>query len=117
MFISGGLDAVRNPEGKVKKAEVVVSPLTRRFPALPQDPEAFVRANGAVDVAAGVLLAVGRFRRLAALALMASLVPTTFAGHRFWEEAGDEWRAQQRIHFLKNLGLLGGLILAATDPD
>ena len=117
MFVSGGLDAVRHPEGKAKEAERVVAPLIRRFPGLPDDPETFVRANGAVDVVAGVLLALGRFRRLAALVLMASLVPTTYAGHRFWEEAGDESRAQQRVHFLKNLGLLGGLMLAATDPD
>jgi len=70
-----------------------------------------------VQLGGGVLLAVGRARRLAALALIGSIVPTTYAGHRFWEETDEQRRAQQRVHFLKNLGLLGGLILAAVDTD
>jgi hypothetical protein len=76
-----------------------------------------VRANGAVQVGAGVLLATGRLPRLASLALIGSIVPTTYAGHRFWEETDDADRAQQRVHFLKNLGLLGGLVLAAVDSE
>ena len=117
MFIAGGLDAIRHPEGKAKAAQAVTVPLSRRLPSLPDDPELLVRVNGAVQVGAGALLAVGRFRRLAALALIGSIIPTTYAGHRFWEEEDEAARAQQQIHFLKNLGLLGGLILAAFDTE
>jgi putative oxidoreductase len=117
IFISGGLDAVHSPEGKVKVAAAVTEPLRAKIPSLPEDTATLVRWNGMVQVGAGGLLAIGRFRRLAALALIASVIPTTYAGHRFWEEVDDETRAQQRIHFLKNLGLLGGLILAATDTE
>ena len=38
-------------------------------------------------------------------------MPTTAAGHRFWEETDPEARANQQIHFFKNLSMLGGLIL------
>ena len=117
MFISGGLDAVRNPKGKVKAAEAVTELATDLVPALPQDTETLVRLNGAVQVGAGVLLAVGKFRRLSALVLIGSIIPTTYAGHRFWEETDEEAKKQQQIHFLKNLGLLGGLILAAFDTE
>jgi uncharacterized membrane protein YphA (DoxX/SURF4 family) len=117
MFISGGLDAIQSPEGKVKAAEAVTEPLRARFPFLPEDTATLVRINGIVQVGAGSLLAVGKFRRLASWALVASVIPTTYAGHRFWEEVDDDVRAQQRIHFLKNLGLLGGLILAANDTE
>ncbi|HUJ66530.1 MAG TPA: hypothetical protein VLX59_13380, partial [Acidimicrobiales bacterium] len=34
-----------------------------------------------------------------------------------WEETDEATKAQQRIHFIKNLGLLGGLILAAVDTE
>ena len=54
---------------------------------------------------------------LAALALIGSIVPTTYAGHRFWEETDEATRAEQRMHFFKNLGLLGGLLLAAMDTE
>ena len=66
---------------------------------------------------AGTLLALGRFPRLSALALAATLVPTTAAGHRFWEAEEDADRAQQRIHFLKNLSMFGGLLIAAADTS
>ncbi len=74
-----------------------------------------MRLNGAVQLVAGLLLATGRMSRPAALAIAATLVPTTLAAHRFWEEEDDGDKAQHRIHFLKNLGLLGGLLIAADD--
>jgi uncharacterized membrane protein YphA (DoxX/SURF4 family) len=117
IFIAGGLEAVQNPAGKVKKAETVTKPLSEIVGAMPSDPETLVRINGAVQISAGLLLATGKLRRLASLALIGSIIPTTYAGHRFWEETDEVARAQQRIHFLKNLGLLGGLILAAVDTE
>lgn len=117
IFIAGGLEAVRNPASKVKKAETVTEPLSEIVDAMPSDPETLVRINGAVQISAGLLLATGKLRRLASLALIGSIIPTTYAGHRFWEETDEVARAQQRIHFLKNLGLLGGLILAAVDTE
>ncbi|MGH9128102.1 MAG: DoxX family membrane protein [Acidimicrobiales bacterium] len=117
IFVFGGIDAARHPDSKVKAADAVVQPLVARLPALPQDTETLVKLNAAVQIGAGALLAVGRLRRLAALALVGSIVPTTFAGHRFWQEADEASRSQQLIHFLKNLGLLGGLILAAVDTE
>jgi uncharacterized membrane protein YphA (DoxX/SURF4 family) len=81
-----------------------------------EDPEILVQVNGAVQVGAGVLLALGVLPRLSALALAASLVPTTAAGHRFWEEAEPAARAQQTIHFLKNAAMLGGLLAVIGSP-
>jgi hypothetical protein len=67
-------------------------------------------------VGAGSLLAIGRLPRLSALALAASLVPTTAAGHRFWERKGAD-RKEQQVHFFKNVSLFGGLLLAALDTE
>jgi putative oxidoreductase len=117
MFLVGGVDAVRNPEGKVKKADPVAQAIASRVTVLPQETETLVRINGAVMVGAGALLAIGKWPRLAALALIGTILPTTYAGHRFWEETDEATKAQQRIHFIKNLGLLGGLILAAVDTE
>ena len=118
IFIVGGLDAARHPENKVKKAERVTQPLVQLAPeGFPTDTETLVRFNGIVQVAAGSALALGKFPRVAALALIGSIIPTTVAGHRFWEETDDDARAQQMVHFLKNLGLLGGLIITAADTE
>jgi putative oxidoreductase len=114
IFVDGGLDALRHPSTKVGKAEPVIGKLAGPL-HLPDDPELLVRANGAAMVGAGTLLALGKFPRLAAVVLAATIVPTTAAGHRFWEEDEPAAKRNQRIHFLKNVGLLGGLVLAAVD--
>ncbi len=118
MFIVGGFDAVRNPKSKVGAAEDVAPAIAAHLPYLPEDPEQLVRINGAVQLGASALLALGRFPRLSSTLLAGSVIPTTLAGHRFWEIKDDPTkRAQQRIHFFKNLGLLGGLMLAAVDTE
>ena len=66
---------------------------------------------------AGLALATGRAPRLSASVLAVTLVPTTAAGHRFWEEQDPARRSAQRIHFFKNVSMLGGLLLAAVDTE
>lgn len=115
-FIIGGLDQFRHPGTKTQAA----APLVNRFAepvGLPNDPELLVRANGATMLAAGALLATGRFPRLASSLLAASVVPTTVAAHAFWDEEDPEKRKAQRTQFMKNVGLLGGLLLAAVDTE
>ncbi|GGX28659.1 DoxX family protein [Streptomyces lomondensis] len=115
MFLAGGLNSVRDPKEVADAAEPVVQPVTERVSALPDRTEQVVRLNGAVQVVAGLMLATGRMPRPAALAIAATLVPTTLAGHRFWEAEDPSERAQQRIHFFKNMSMLGGLLIAADD--
>jgi putative oxidoreductase len=116
MFVWGGLDAVRRPEPKADAAQPIAGPIAAKLPGLPEtDPVMLVRINGAVMVAAGAMLALGRLPRLAALALAGSLVPTTLAGHRFWEYDDPGQRSMQTIQFLKNVSMLGGLLIVAAD--
>ena len=90
IFVVGGWDAFWNPAGKAKKAEAVTEPLSDRVGVDQLNAETLVRINGAVQIAGGVFLAVGKYRRIAALALIGSIVPTTYAGHRFWEESDPD---------------------------
>ncbi|MCX5208521.1 DoxX family protein [Kitasatospora sp. NBC_00240] len=115
VFLHSGADALLNPRPLEPLAEPVVDTLADHVPAAPQQTDTAIRVNAAVQVAAGALLATGRLPRPAALALAATLVPVTWAGHRFWEEKDEARRAEQRIHFLKNLSLFGGLLIAAAD--
>jgi len=114
MFIYGGVDALGHPFSKTARAEPVVEPMAEAL-GLPGDATTWVRVNGAVQVASGAALAVGKVPRVAALVLAGSLVPTTLAGHRFWSEHDETAKSTQRIQFLKNMSMLGGLLLAADD--
>ena len=67
-----------------------------RSASVPDETPILVQVNGAVQVVGGTLLGLGVLTRLAALALAASLVPTTLAGHRFWEEADPSPRPDLR---------------------
>ncbi|RZQ65449.1 DoxX family membrane protein [Amycolatopsis suaedae] len=119
IFIFGGINALRYAEGHAEQAKPVLDKLGERADALPAsiptDPVTLVKIDAGVKIAAGSLLALGKMPRLASLALLGSLVPTTIAGHPFWEEKDPQQRQQQLIHLLKNAGLAGGLLIAAAD--
>jgi uncharacterized membrane protein YphA (DoxX/SURF4 family) len=100
MFMKLGFDAARSPGPRVEKAAALG--LTK--------PELAVRGNGAAMVMGGAALVLNKLPRLATLGLIASMIPTTAAGHAFWEAEGAERKAQE-IQFYKNLGLFGGLLL------
>lgn len=117
IFVSGGIDALRNPAAKADVAADPIAGAADKLNVEAPEPELLVKVNGGAMVGAGLLLAVGKLPRLASVVLAGSLVPTTLAGHRFWEEDDPQRKAQQQIQFLKNVGLLGGLILAAVDTE
>jgi uncharacterized membrane protein YphA (DoxX/SURF4 family) len=120
VFVSGGIDALRNPKPRMQAAEPVldktVNQVKDKLPdQVPTDAESLVKFNAIAQIAAGVALGLGRFPRLSALVLAGSLIPTTAAGHRFWEKDDPQERAEQQKHFLKNVGLMGGVLLASAD--
>lgn len=114
-FISGGLDQLRNPQPKAGPASPIAKPIADRVPQLPNDPESLVKIDGAVKVVGGLGLVFGPFARPAALLLAGSMVPTTLAGHRFWETTDPDQKVSDRVEFFKNVSLLGGLLIAALD--
>ncbi len=114
IFIGGGFDAAMHPATKVDRAEKVKASDIATSMGL-SNAEQLVRANGIAQVVGGLALATNRVPRLAALGLVISLVPTTLAGHRFWEEKDASSKAMQRAQFEKNLSILGGLLLAVVD--
>ncbi|QXU51938.1 DoxX family protein [Rhodococcus sp. LW-XY12] len=122
IFIAGGIDALRKPEPKAGAAQPGLDQAVNALPAsitdrLPSNPETLVQINAAVQIGAGTLFALGKAPRLSALALIGSLVPTTVAGHDFWNVEDPEARAQQRIQLIKNVSLIGGLLIAAVDTE
>jgi putative oxidoreductase len=57
---------------------------------------------------AGILLGIAI--PIAVLALILFLVPTTFIMHRYWKITDPTMRMMERVNFMKNLALLGGVI-------
>jgi putative oxidoreductase len=115
-FIFGGINQLQNSD----KLAPVARPFIHKIaePAgLPDDPELLVKTNGALMIAAGAGLATGVLRKPSAALLAASLVPTTLAGHAFWDLDDPRERAIHKSGFFTNMGLLGGLVLAFVDTE
>ncbi|NDL60048.1 DoxX family protein [Phytoactinopolyspora mesophila] len=121
IFIVQGFKNFRDPEPLVPQTKSLVDKfgplLEENAPSVPTDPKQLVRINAATQFGAGLALATGKFPRLAAAVLASSLVPTTAARYPFWETEDPEVRSEQRLHALKNAGLVGGLMLASVDTE
>ncbi len=124
-FISSGVKAVRNPAPLAPLAQPLaekIVPVVKQYAPdeisgfVPEDPTTLVRINGALQIVGGLALATGRGRRVGALLLAGSLVPSTLAKYPFWDQTGDE-KAASRAHFAKNVSLLGGVLLASRDTE
>lgn len=125
-FVVSGLKAVRDPESLVPAAEPLVDgvvPQIQRFAPeqvsgyVPTDAKTWVRINGVLELVGGIALATGKGRRLGAGLLALSLVPTTVGKYPFWSRSDPAERASDRDHFLKNLSLLGGVLIASRDTE
>jgi len=112
-FIRDGYAAVRHPAPRDSSDPVVG--LASRFSFLPKDPEQLARAQGAVQLGAGVLLALGRAPRLASAALVVTLVPAALAAYSDGAAEDPDERAARRAELLANVSLVGGLLIAAAD--
>jgi putative oxidoreductase len=99
-FIKLGFDAAIEPGGRVALAADLGVPR----------PELAVRGNGAAMTLGGIALATGVLPRTAAAGLVGSMIPTTLAGHAFWQMDEPGARKANQIQFLKNVGLVGGLV-------
>ncbi|HYY10828.1 MAG TPA: DoxX family membrane protein [Kineosporiaceae bacterium] len=116
-FVQEGLDAVLHPAKRVERArplvDAVAGPLN-----LPRDPELLIRANGAVMAGAGALFALGRLPRLTGLALAATVAPGIYLHvTSIRQEKDGERRRAERDDLMRDLGRLGGALLAAVDTQ
>jgi putative oxidoreductase len=120
VFVAAGIDALRHPGPRTQQAAQLLGKVPDQVPgaqSAAQDPDLFVRVNGAALLGGGILLATGRMPRLASTVLAASIIPTTAIDHAFWDETDPDLKTQSRSLFFKNVGLLGGLLLAAVDTE
>ena len=107
-FVYLGYQAVKAPGPRVKMAS--------DFGVPDGYAELAVQANGAAMVLGGLSVASGILPRVGAAGVGASLVPTTLAGHAFWKETDPKAKAMNTTQFLKNLGLIGGMLVVAAAP-
>lgn len=63
-----------------------------------------------VEIGAGLSVLLGFYARVGALLLFLFLIPTTLVFHNFWRYEDME-RMNQMQHFMKNVTIMGGLLI------
>jgi putative oxidoreductase len=76
-------------------------------------PTVLAFAAGAVEVIAGLMVAVGWHTKFAALVLAAFSLVAAFFFHDFWNLPTGEEQINQMLHAFKNVTIIGGLIVIA----
>jgi putative oxidoreductase len=66
-----------------------------------------------IELVCGTLILIGLKARWAALVMIVFTASTIFFVHNFWQMAGDAYE-QNQIHALKNLSILGALLLIVS---
>jgi uncharacterized membrane protein YphA (DoxX/SURF4 family) len=104
-FISSGFDALQGIDRRAGRAESygVAQPVRAS------------RALAATQIGGGALLVLNRMPRLSAMALALTVLPEAATGHDFWTEKDTDAKRAQRSLFARDLGLLGGLLVAAFE--
>jgi uncharacterized membrane protein YphA (DoxX/SURF4 family)/gas vesicle protein len=120
-FISRGVEALRSPKPAADAARPTLEGLSK-LPdpvgtKVPTDAETVARVTAAVQIGAGLLLTTGKLPRLSSTALALSVVPGSLGAHAFWAETDLARKAAERKAFLADVGLVGGLIIAAVDTE
>ncbi|CAB3758166.1 hypothetical protein B7G54_18060 [Burkholderia puraquae] len=75
-------------------------------------PELAAAIAVAVELAGGLLIAIGFYTRPLALVFAAYTLATALIGHRYWTLQGME-QYMAMINFYKNVSIIGGLLLLA----
>ena len=104
-FIDSGIAALRDDGRRAERARALGV----------KNPAQATRAVAGVQVAAGTLLVLNRFPRLSALVLAATVLPEAVTGHAFWSEQDKLTKTNERALFTRDLGLLGGALVAVAD--
>jgi uncharacterized membrane protein YphA (DoxX/SURF4 family) len=120
-FISRGVEALRSPKPAADAARPTLDGLSKLPDPVganvPTDAETVVRVTAAVQIGAGLLLSTGRLPRLSSAALALSVVPTSLGAHAFWAVSDPARKSDERRAFIADIGLVGGLIIAAVDTE
>lgn len=100
MFILSGFDKLTGFEETVGYISRVGLPL----------PQVQAALTVLVELGGGILLIIGWKTRWAALAFIVFVLVVTPIFHNFWAVPPEQMMDQQ-IHFLKNVSILGGMLL------
>lgn len=119
-FVVSGVDRLRNAETSATQLRPTLDRVNKALPqtsSVTANEKLVAQVLGATQVGAAALLAIGRFSRLSAALLAGTAVVNTMVDFRSADSSTAEARKNRRNQLLKNLSLVGAVLLAAVDTN
>jgi putative oxidoreductase len=76
-------------------------------------PAVAIAGAAAIEILCGLAVLTGFQAKISAWILFVYLIPTTIIFHNFWTLQGAD-KIDAEAHFMKNLAIMGGLLLLST---
>ncbi|MDP9886412.1 putative membrane protein YphA (DoxX/SURF4 family) [Sinomonas atrocyanea] len=115
-FIVAGAGKLKNADDTAEQLSPVLRQAADALP-IQVDEKVLARAVGASQLGAGILFALGKAPRLSASVLAVTSALNTFVEWRSADISTPAGREARRTGLLKNLSLLGGVLLASVDTN
>ncbi|WP_425862516.1 DoxX family protein [Arthrobacter sp. TWP1-1] len=113
-FIFAGVDRLRHADATAAQLAPVLRPLSAALPVNASE-KTLARVLAGAQLGAGLMLAAGKFSRPAAVVLALTAGLSTVVEYRSADTTTKESRAHRRNQLTKNIGLIGGALLASVD--
>ncbi len=90
-----------------KKTAMVEYAQSKKLPS----PKMSVASSGLLLILAGLGVAFNTYTQTSLLMLVVFLIPTSFLIHGFWKESDPNMKMVDMQHFLKNMALIGAVLM------
>lgn len=113
-FVYGGIQNALEPERNAALIAPTVEPALQDLGLEEVKAADIVKVHGALTVACAAALALSRYPRTSALGLAGLAGAKAYFAHPFWKETDQLRREAELEAFLKDVSLVGGVLVAAT---
>lgn len=79
-------------------------------------PKLAVGFSGLLLLIGGATIVLGTWTSIGIYALILFFIPVTFQMHAYWKETDPMMKMNQKISFMKNMALLGALLMLLSLP-
>lgn len=119
-FIAAGVDRLRDSDQTAEHLRPTLDRVGSMVPSaasITGNPALVAKVLGATQVGAGSLLALGKLPRLSGLLLAGTAVLNTVVEYKNAESDSPAERKARRAGLLRNLSLIGAVLLVAVDTN
>lgn len=113
-FVYGGVQSYLEPDAQAARIAPSVEPQLQEWGLEEVKSADLVKVHGIASVVCASALALSRTPRTAALGLAGLAGVSAAVSHPFWKETDEERKAAQLDLFLKDVSLVGGLLVASA---